>query len=424
MSALLVRGARQLLTLRGPKGPRRGSQLSDLGIIPDGAILIADGVIQENGPARRVENLAAARSAEELDVAGKVVLPAFVDPLAFITGVPAHAGDFMEEEHIARPLSPVDERRVEAHLTRQARQSPAGKLAFHAARVLREMVSHGAGTLAAHAGIGLEDSPGSKVLRATSHLEGAPIDIVQSLLIGHPGLTEFQGLEDDYVRWLADLLLPRLARRDPVQAASVCVGYGLLDEFQASDCLAAAGRMGLRLSIQRGLLDHGGALALALEGRAAALAGLAGLPASSIATLAASDVVAIVRPMLGFHGWYEPEPARKLIESGAAVALSTGWHPVFAPAPSMAASLAMACCILGLKPAEAVTAATVNGAAALGMLDRCGTLEPGKQGDFLVLSLSDFRDLPFTLGVNPVEAVVKRGAVVWQKSQVTWPDEP
>jgi imidazolonepropionase len=128
--------------------------------------------------------------------------------------------------------------------------------------------------------------------------------------------------------------------------------------------------------------------------------------------------------MLHFHGWHGPEPARQLIDAGAVVALSTGWHPVFAPAASVPATVSMACCTLGLKPAEALTAATVNSAAALGVLDRCGSLEPGKQGDFLVLSVPDFRDLPSILGVNPVEAVVKRGAIVWQKSDVVWPETP
>jgi imidazolonepropionase len=421
MSALLVRGARQLLTLRGPAGPRRGSQLNDLGLIPDGAILIVDGVIQESGPARRVENLAAARKAVELDVAGKVVLPSFVDPLTFVNGLPIR-GAGLQEELVDRPLSIMDERNVEVALTQQRRQSPAGKLAFHAARVLRDMVRHGTGALSVHTGLGLQDSLGSKILRATSRLESAPLDIVQSLLIGHPGLSEFHGLEDDYVRWLADLLLPRLVRRDPVQAASVCLGFDILDDLQASDCLAAAGRLGLRLSVHRGPLDQGAAVDLALADRVASIAGLDGLPTRAIHSLAASETIAVLRPMLHFHGWRDPEPARQLVDEGALIALATGWHPVFAPAASMSATLSMACCVLGLKPAEALTAATVNGAAALGLLDRCGTLEPGKQGDFLVLSVPDFRDLPSLLGVNPVDAVVKRGTIVWQKSEVVWPE--
>jgi imidazolonepropionase len=394
-----------------------------LGLIPDGAILIVDGVIQESGPARRVENLAAARNAGELDVAGKLVLPSFVDPLTFVNGLPVRSAGLLENL-VNRPLSVMDERNVEVALTQQRRQSPAGKLAFHAARVLRDMVLHGTGAVAVHAGLGLQDSPGSKILRATSRLESAPVDVVQSLLIGHPGLSEFHGLEDDYVRWLADLLLPRLARRDPVQAASVCLGFGILDDFQASDCLSAAGRVGLRLNVHRGALDHGAAVDLALSGRVSSIAGLGGLTPSAIHALSASETVAVLRPMLHFHGWHGPEPARQLADAGAAIALSTGWHPVFAPAVSMPAALAMACCMLALKPAEALTAATVNGAAALGVLDRCGTLEPGKQGDFLVLSVPDYRDLPSLLGVNPVEAVVKRGAIVWQKSDVVWPETP
>ena len=347
----------------------------------------------------------------------------FVDPLTFVNGLPVRSAG-LPEELAGRPLSVMDERNVEVALTQQRRQSPGGKLAFHAARVLRDMVRHGTGTLAVHAGLGLQDSLGAKILRVTSRLESAPVDILQSLLIGHPGLSEFQGLENDYVRWLADLLLPRLVRRDPVQAASVCLGFDILDDFQASDCLSAAGRLGLRLNVHRGPLDQGAAVDLALADRVSSIAGLHGLTSRAIQALAASETAAVLRPMLHFHGWYGPEPARQLVDQGAVIALSTGWHPVFAPATSMPAAISMACCMLGLKPAEALTAATVNGAAALGVLDRCGTLERGKQGDFVVLSVPDFRELPSLLGVNPVDAVVKRGTIVWQMSDVVWPETP
>ena len=420
MGALLVRGSRQLLTLRGPAGPRRGPQMKDLGVIPDGAILIVDGVIQESGPARRVENLAAARMASELDVAGKVVLPSFVDPLSFVTGLPVR-GTALDVDSPAHPRSPAIERQVEESLTRQSRAAPAGKLAFHAARVLQEMVRHGTGTVEIHAGIGLEESPGSKALRATSHLDGGPIDVTQSLLLGQPGLTEFKGLEVDYVRWVADLLLPRLARRDPVQAACVCLGFGILDAHSASDCLAAAGRLGLRLGVSRGPLDGDSAVELALGGHVASISGLSNLSDNARRALAESNMAAILRPTLCYNGWRDPEPARELIDEGAIVALASGWHPVFSPIASLPMILALACTLYAMKPAEALTAATVNSAAALGLLDRCGTLEPGKQGDFLVLSIPDFRDLPVLCGVNPVEAVVKRGAVVWQRGEVTWP---
>ena len=129
----------------------------------------------------------------------------------------------------------------------------------------------------------------------------------------------------------------------------------------------------------------------------------------------------MLRPAWSFNGWREPEPARALIDAGGLVALATGWHPVFAPIASMPVTISLACSLLRLTAAEALIAATVNGAAALGLLGQCGTLEPGKQGDFLVLSVSDYRDLSVTFGADPVEEVVKRGAVVWKKSEVTWP---
>ena len=417
---MLVRGARQLLTLRGAPGPRRGPQLSDLGLVADGAILIVDGVVQESGPARRIENLAAARRAVELDVSGKVVLPAFVDPFTFIQGLPVRGSDY--DAALSAPVRTLAvERRIEEALTRHRRQASGGKLAFHSARVLQEMVRHGIGAIEIHSGVGIDESPGSKYLRTTARRVGIPLDVTHSLLIGHPGLQEFNGLEEDYVRWVSDVLLPRHVRRDSADAAAICLGFGVLDAGQAYDCLAAAGRSGLRLSVIRGPEDDGAAVELALRTRCAALAGLSNLAPSALEALAGSSTAAVLRPMLHWHQWRGAEPARELVARGAAIALSTGWHPVFAPSASMPTVISLACSAYGLRTAEAISAATVNAAYAMGLLGSHGSLEPGKQGNFLVLSAPDYRDLPVTLGVNPVEAVVKRGAVVWQKSNVEWP---
>jgi len=422
MNALLVRGARQLLTLRGPAGPRRGPQMKDLGVIPDGAILIVDGVIRESGPARRVENLAAARGATELDVAGKVVIPAFVDPLSFVTGLPVRGAD-LDGDPRTRSRTLTLERQIETSLTRHSRAAPAGRLAFNASRVLQDMVRHGTGTLETHIGIGLEDSPGSKMIRATSRLGGGPIDITQSILLGQPGLMEFDGREGDYIRWINDLLLPRLARRDPVEAACACLGFGVLDDHSARECMAAAGRLGLRLGVSRGPLGGDSAVEFALRARVASLSGLSELSSTARQALAESHTACILRPTLCHNGWRDPEPARALIDGGAIVALASGWHPVFSPIASMSMVLSLGCTLYAMKPAETLSAATANSAAALGLLHRCGSLEPGKQGDFLILSVPDFRDLPVMFGVNPVEAVVKRGAVVWQRGAVIWPQD-
>ena len=368
-----------------------------------------------------MENLAAARSASELDVAGKVVLPSFVDPLSFVTGLPVH-GAALDPDSPAQPRSPAVERQVEESLTRQCRAAPAGKLAFHAARVLQEMVRHGTGTVEIHAGIGLEENPGSKALRATSRLEGGPIDVTHSLLLAQPGLSEFEGLEADYVRWVADLLLPRLARRDPVQAACVCLGFGILDDYSATTIAwlwpDASGCGSASRAAHSPRTPPSNSPSAPAPPRS---------PASpiSLKTPAWRWPNPPPRPSsarsLSYNRWRDPEPAREFIDAGAIVALATGWHPVFSPIASMPMILSLACTLYAMKPAEALTAATVNSAAALGLLDRCGTLEPGKQGDFLVLAVPDFRDLPVLVGVNPVEAVVKRGAVVWQRGEVTWP---
>src|SRR5579884_4462293 len=170
---LLVRGARQLVTLHGPDGPRRGGQLNNPGLIPDGSVLIIDGVIQEVGPTRRIENLAIARDADEIDASGRVVMPGFVDSHTHLVSGPPIPADF-ESGGSPRELRASRSAHIE-NASRKTLQSLALSL-------IRDCVRHGTTTLEAKSGYGGSESSEMKILRTHAALDRDPIEVVSTFM--------------------------------------------------------------------------------------------------------------------------------------------------------------------------------------------------------------------------------------------------
>ena len=175
---ILLRGARQLLTLHGPAAPRRGAAMRDLAVIQDGAILIIDGVIRDVGPSRRVENLAAAREATEISADGRLVMPGFVDSRTHLVSGPALLDDYEtriagdgSDESLTTGVAP------EA-LMHAVRASSRSRLELLARKALRQFVRHGTTTLEAKSGLGLDDRTEIKILRALNALNDRPLEIV------------------------------------------------------------------------------------------------------------------------------------------------------------------------------------------------------------------------------------------------------
>lgn len=312
----LLRGARQLLTLRGPEGRRRGIELRNLGIIQDGAVLISDGSIIEVGPTRRLENLAAAREAEEIDASGCVVMPGFVDSgVALVRGVAGHS---------PRALKTLALHRIEEAIR-------CGTTAFEA----RCGPAPAAGAL--------------KVLRVHAALRELPLTLVSTIALSDPRL-----LTVSRIRRLADFA--ELSSEDPALLSNLC-------------------RAGWSLK---------------------------------------PHAVAVVNPLPSFPGQTGYPPARSLIDRGDAVALASGGG-------NMQMAVALGCRAMDMTPAEAIAAATFNGACAIGRSRSVGSLEAGKSADLLILGVPDYRELPYHLGVNLVNLVMIRGTVRVRKSEVQWP---
>lgn len=402
-----------MLTLRGGPGPRRGAALGDLGIISHGAVLIRDGVIVEAGPARRIEKLSAARRAREMDAAGHVVMPGFVDSHThLIFGRPrlldyemrlkgakyaeiaAAGGGILSSVEAVRSMT-------SAQLEAQARAS------------LAAMAGHGTTTLEAKSGYALDAAGEIKTLRLMARLNGDPLEIVPTYLGAHITPPEYRDDPDAYIDWMTGEFMPQIRRRKLAHFADLYCDAGAFTLDQARRYLGHARRLGFGLKIHAEQFSRTGAARLAVELAAVSADHLEQACDEDIRALAQSKTIATLLPGSVFHlALRTYPPARALIEGGAAVALATDFNPGTSPTYSMQMVLSLACTEMRMSPAEAIAAATLNGAYALGCADRVGSLEPGKQADLLVLNVSDYRELPYYFGGNNVRATIKRGVTL------------
>lgn len=411
---LLVRGARQLVTLRGAAAPRRGAALRELSIIENGAMVVEDGSITAVGPASRIENLASVRRAEELDVRGRVVLPGFIDSHTHLLYGGPRLDDFemriagRSYEEIAAAGGGI------ASSVRRVRRSSQAALRAQARRELWRMAACGTTTAEAKSGYAL-DGPGElRCLRVLNGLDGDPISVLPTFLGAHAVPEEFHGRADAYIDYLIAEVMPAVAARKLARFADVYCDRNAFSLPQARRYLEAARRLGFGLRVHAAQFADIGAVALAVELGACSVDHLERIDPAVIPALARSNTVATLLPGAAlFLGDSQHAPARALIDAGVAVALATDYNPGTSPMWNMQMAVALACTQLRMTPAEAITAATVNAAHALGIAGRTGTLEAGKQADFVVLDIADYREIGYYFGANLAVMTVKNGRLLW-----------
>ena len=404
----LVRRARQLLTLRGDSGPRRGAALRELGIVANGAVLIEDGAIVDAGPARRIEKLPTARRAREIDAAGRVVMPGFVDSHTHLVFGRPRLVDY-EMRLAGASYAEIAAAGGGIQSSMQAvRGMSAAQLEGQARTSLAAIARHGTTTLEAKSGYALDEAGELKTLRVLAKLSGDPLDIVPTYLGAHIPPPEYRGKADAYIDWMAAEMMPMIRRRKLAQFVDVYCDDGAFSLDQSRRYLEHARRLGFGLKIHAEQFARTGAARLAVELEAVSADHLEQAGEEDIRALAQSKTIATLLPGSVFHlGLRTYAPARALIEAGAAVALATDFNPGTSPTYSMQMVLSLACTEMRMSPAEAITAATINGAHALGFADRIGSLEPGKQADLIVLNLSDYREVPYYFGTNNVHMTIK-----------------
>jgi imidazolonepropionase len=408
----LLRGARQLLTLRGPSEARRGSGMAELSIISDGAVLVSNGLIQEVGLSRRVENLAAARDARVIDATGRVVMPAFVD--SGVSLIHAHMEIERSDERLRQGLPQTAQSQREDILEAARVLKPMSKkgLIARASPSADSLARHGTGTVGAVSGYGLDESGEIKTLRAMESLADQPLGVVPIFFAGN--MLPDGVVAAEYTRSTLAPLAEVVARRGLAGIAAIRCGPHSYDVDSALPFLLAARQNGMHRAIYANQFAPDESARLAVDVEALSITHLERLDSFGVDILSRSNTVAVLTPAATFHmGLTRFAPARKLIDQGAAVALATACNPYQCPSFSMPFTIAMACRYLGMSSAEAVTAATINAAHGLGCGSTTGSIEAGKQADLLIVNARDYRELPLTPGINLVHTMMKSGRILY-----------
>jgi imidazolonepropionase len=409
---MLIHSATQLLTLTG--GPQRGKFLGRLGLISDGAVLIRDGQIAAVGLTSQLRF--AYPNEPGLDASGHVVLPGFIDPHTHALWAGDRAAEFEQRLHGRTYIEILSTGGGILASVRSTRQASVEQLCDETRPRLKTMFAHGTTTAEIKTGYALETATELRMLDAILQLAAeGPIEIAPTFLGAHAIAPEFKADPQAYTNLVCTEMLPAVHQR--CQAGSlpfvdVFCETGAFSLAQSRQILEKAKSLGFPLKIHADEFDNLGGASLAAELGAISADHLVKTSPTDVAALAGSDTVAVGQPCTPF-GLADTAytPARAILEANGLLALATDLNPGTAWCESMQFAIALACRYMRLNPSQAIAAATINAAAAIGRADRIGSIEPGKQADLLLLTVPDYRHLGYRFGSNLVHTVIKRGQV-------------
>jgi len=410
---LLVHGAGQLLTLTSPGGPKRGSAMRQLGLIPQGAVAIRKGRVVAVGPGE--ELCEQVRAAETLDAAGRLVMPGFVDPHTHVVWAGERADEFEMRVAGAGYMEIMAAGGGIMNTVRHTRAASVDELVAQSHPRLARMLAHGTTTVEIKTGYGLTIADELKQLQAIRQLQAqTPATLVATFLGAHAVPTEYRGLEEKYVDLVVMDMLPAMAaQEEPPTFCDVFCEEGAFSLEQARRVLEAARALGLGLKIHVDEFKALGGATLAVELGAISADHLVCTPPAEIELLARSETIAVALPGTPFGlGHHDYTPARALIDQGGAVALATDCNPGTCWCENMQFMIALACRTMGMTPAEAISAATINAAYAVGQGDQVGSLELGKRADLILLDVPSYQHLGYRFGTNLVGTVIAGGVAL------------
>ena len=418
---LLILGAGEVVTCRGPSGGVAGADLGRLEAIEDGGLAIKDGRILAVGPMREIE--AAYRAETRIDAEGRLVSPGLVDPHSHLIFAGDRCAEY-EEKILGRIVGANLERGI-AVTIKATRAASDQTLTGQALRDLDVALAHGTTTIEAKTGYGLDRESELRLLRLTAGLEH-PIEVVPTFLGAHVVPDAYAGRRDDYVQLLIDMTpeVAGLAEYCDVSCDPSC--------FTAEECLRmgeAARRHGMGIRVHADQTGDAGGAALAARLGAASADHLDHASPQGLQAMAGAGTVAVFLPAVTFHLMemtpplgesgvgsaqkpFMPLAVRRAIEAGAVVALSADYNPGSAPTPSMQIVMQLAARLYRLTYAEIWHMCTLNAAASLGRGHDRGSLEPGKRADVVIWTEPDHRRIVNRFGYNMVDRVLIGGREV------------
>jgi imidazolonepropionase len=412
-ATLLIKNVGQLITMAGPV-PRVGSGMSDLGLFENGGVAVAGEEILAAGPWDEVQSkVQLSEGCRVIDAAGGVVTPGLIDPHTHPVFARTREKEF---EMRAQGKSYMEIAREGGGIrssVRDLRAADPEQLKKRSRLVLDRMLAHGTTTVEAKSGYGLSLEAEIKSLEVIRDLNQVhPIDLIPTFLGAHEIPDEYRNDRDEYIRILIEEMIPAVAKQELAEYCDIFCEEGVFSIDESRLIMQAALDAGLKLRFHADELAATGGADLAAEMGAASADHIVYISDAGIKALAKSGTVAVLLPGTTFSlGGTRYAPARKLIEAGATVALSTDCNPGSSYTESLGIIVSLAVLQLKMTTAEALSAITVNAAAAVDRAGKIGRLVPGLLADLVVWEMNDYRELPYHYGVNLVSKVIKRGKV-------------
>ena len=417
---LLITNIGQLVTCASNEKPKRGAEMRDVGKIENGALAVVDGRFAAVGNS---SDIAAEWTSEEtIDADGRVVCPGFVDPHTHIV----FAGDRLDEFELK--IKGADYLEILAagggilSTVKATRDASFDELVDLGLKRLDKMLACGTTSAEIKTGYGLNVETELKMLRVIEEVDKQhPIDIVPTFLAAHALPQEFSNNTEGYVDLICRQMLQQawswfvqsaFYRKAPLFCDVYCE-KGTFTAKQTKTILEIARSLGFKIKAHVDQFNNLGGSRIAIEAGATSIDHLDMISDDEVAMLAKSDTIGVVIPTENFNSAKAKfAPACELIDRGCAVAISTDYNPGSAPCPSQPMAMAIACRYQKLLPSEAMNAATINAAFAIGLGDRVGSIEVGKSADCLIANTRDYRELAYEFGDSNFSRVVKTGKVI------------
>ncbi len=409
----IIKDCRQLVTLRGASSPRCGSELNDLGIIHDGAFAVTDGRIVAIGTAKEI--LSKYSSGNYISAGWNVVLPGFVDSHTHPIFVHTREDEFalrLEGKTYVEISLAGGGIRSTIKSTREADEELLFKLAQ---KRFRKMITLGTTTLEAKSGYGLDTDSELKQLRVIDRLNKAlPIDIIPTFMGAHEFPAEYKDNHQTYIDILCNEMIPAVAEQRIARFCDIFTEAHVYSISESRQVLACAKKHGLQLKMHADEIEAIGGAELAAEMGCISADHLGATSDAGMDALLKANVIPVLLPATLFSLRSKTYArARDMINLGLPIAIATDYNPGSCNCDSMPLTISIACLQMGLSPAEAICASTINAAHALGRADSVGSLEPGKQADFTVWDIPSPNFIPYHLGSSHIVSVFSKGKQIF-----------
>jgi imidazolonepropionase len=414
---ILIKNISELVTCSGFRAKAGPEEMGSLGIIEEGAVAIEGGLITAVGPNAAVcQERGEERFDTVIDARGRAVLPGFVDPHTHLVFAGYRPDEFAWRLAGEDYLDILKRGGGILRTVADTRAASGASLVASGMERLDLFLSQGVTTLEAKSGYGLDLETEIRQLEAMAALNGAhPVEVVPTFLGAHAVPAEFRSRPDDYMAFVINDVLPKVAERRLAEYCDVFCEAHVFSVAQSRRLLERARDLGLGLKLHADEMNPLGGAELAAQLGAVSADHLLRASDRGIDRMAEAGVTAVLLPGTAFCLRQPYARARHIIDRGCAVALATDFNPGSSFAASIPLIIALATLHMGMSPEETITALTLNGAAALGRADRIGSIDVGKRGNLIILAFPSYRYLPYHTATNCVETVIKDGWVVWDR---------